>query len=203
LLAGLAALVGAVAFALSQSPATVASANTTADTYLISTRQRLAACQSEETLPRGTSAVRLHIGTFLGPRVTVQVREGARTIVRGERAPGWTAGVVTVPVKPLSATHAVVELCYTAAVDGYETATLVGEPTVGPLAAQTSAGPLPGRIGVEYLRPGGSWWSQIDAVARRMALGRAWPGLGSVVVALALMLGVLALCSRAVLRELR
>jgi hypothetical protein len=203
LVTGLAVLVGAVALALSQSPATVARANTTAHRYLTSTRQPLTACQGGETLPRGTSAIRLRIESFVGPRVTVQVREGARTIASGERAPGWTAGV-TVPVKPLPATHAGVELCYTAYLDGYETATLSGEPTTGPLAARTSAGPLPGRIVVEYLRPGGSsWWSRIGAVARRMALGRAWPGLGNVIVVLALMLGVAALCSRAILRELR
>jgi hypothetical protein len=190
-----------MAFALSQSPVTVARTNTTVDSLLGSSTQRVAACQGGETLPRGASAVRLGIGTFVGPRVTVQLREGTRTITSGERAAGWTADVVTVPIRPLQAAHAGVELCYTAFLDGYETATLVGEPTSSQVAQ--ASGLVPGRIDVEYLRSEGSWWSRIGAVARRMALGRAWPGLGSVVVVLALMLAVAALCSRAILRELR
>jgi hypothetical protein len=201
---GLLALAGAVAFALSQSPATVARTNTGTREFVTSTKHRLSACQSGETLPEGTSAIRLHTEAYVGPRVTVQVREGARTIASGERGSGWTAGVVTVPVKPLATTRATVELCYTTYLNGFETGIFVGEPTTGARAAQTSQGPLPGRIAVEYMRPSGSsWWSRIGTVARRMALGRAWPGEWSVVTVLLLMLGVAALCSRAILRELR
>lgn len=201
---GLAALAGAVAFALSQSPATVAGENTTARLFVATSKNALSACQSGETLPQGTSAVRLHTEAFVGPRVTVQVREGARVIASGERASGWTAGVVTVPVKPLPSTRANVELCYAVHLNGYEMGVFVGEPTTGELAARTREGVLPGRIAVEYLRPGGSsWWSLIGMVARRMALGRAWPGEWSVVLVLLLMIGVGILCSRVILRELR
>ena len=50
---------------------------------------------------------------------------------------------------------------------------------------------------------GSSWWSLIGDVARRMALGRAWPGEWSVVMVVLLMIGVAALCSRAILREMQ
>jgi hypothetical protein len=196
--------VGAVVFALSQSPATVARTNTGTREFVASTKQRLSACQSGETLPRGTSAIRLHTEAYVGPRVAVQVREGARVIASGDHGSGWTAGVVTVPVKPLATTRANVELCYTVYLNGFETGIFVGEPTTGARAAQTREGPLPGRIAIEYMRPSGSpWWSLIGTVARRMALGRAWPGEWSVVMVLLLMIGVGALCSRAILRELR
>jgi hypothetical protein len=204
LVVGLAAVAGAVAFALSQSPVTVAGENTSVRFFVATSKNALSACQSGETLPEGTSAIRLHVESFVGPRVTVQVREGARVIASGERPSGWTAGVVTVPVKPLASTRANVELCYTDHLNGYEMGVFVGEPTTGASAAQTSQGSLPGRIAVEYLRPSGSsWWSLIGTVARRMALGRAWPGEWSVVLVLLLMIGVGILCSRAILRELR
>lgn len=191
-------------FALSQSPSTVAGTNTTTRQFLTATKNELSACQAGETLPRGTSAIRLHTEAFLGPRVTVQVREGARAIASGERASGWTAGVVTVPVKPLATTRVNVALCYAVHLNGHEMGVFVGEPTTGASAAQTYKGSLPGRIQVEYLRPSGSsWWSLIGTVARHMALGRAWPGEWSVVMVLLLMIGVGVLCSRAILRELR
>jgi hypothetical protein len=204
LVVGLLAGAGAVAFALSQSPATVAGTNTTSRLFVTSTKDELAACQPGETLPRGTSAIRLHAEAFLGPRVTVQVREGARVIASGERAPGWTSGVVTVPVRPLATARANVELCYAVYLNGSESGIFVGEPTTGARAARASDGSLPGRIAVEYLRPSrSSWWSLIGTVARHMAHGRAWPGEWSVVMVLLLMVGVGALCSRAILRELR
>lgn len=203
LVVGLLALAGAVAFALSQSPVTVAHANTTSRLFVASGKNELSACQAGETLPRATSAIRLHVEAFVGPRVTLQVREGAREIASGEHGTGWTAGVVTVPVRPLARTRANVELCYTVYLDGFESGIFVGEPTSGAAAAQVSRGSLPGRIAVEYLREGPSWWSRLGTVARHMALGRAWPGEWSVVAVLLLMLGVGALCSRAILRELR
>ena len=193
-----------MAFALAQSPVTVARTNTPVRSFVTATKNELSACQSGETLPSGTSAIRLSIETFVGPRVTVEVRERARLIASGERGSGWTAGVVTVPVKPLDTTRASVELCYAVHLNGFETGIFIGEPTTGALAARTSQGSLPGRIAVEYLRSNRSSWSSlIGTVARRMSLGRAWPGEWSVFMVLLLMIGVGALCSRAILRELR
>ena len=87
--------------------------------------------------------------------------------------------------------------------NGHESVELLGEPTSGAFAARGRRGPLPGRIRVEYLRPGGaSWWSVAPEVARRMGLGRAAPGTWIVLLVLALMGCLVALCSRLVLREL-
>ena len=200
---GLLAGVAAIALTLSGSPIAVARVNTTEDTVVEVVRQRLSACQANEALPRGTSAIRLRTFAFLGPRVTVQVLAHGRVIARGERESGWTGGVVTVPVNRLATARTGVETCFTLFPNGDETIELVGEPTTGPLAARSQEGPLPGRIRVEYLRPGSSsWWSLAPEVARRMGLGHAPAGTWSVLLVIALMGSLVALCSRLILREL-
>jgi len=57
---------------------------------------------------------------------------------------------------------------------------------------------LHGRVRVEYMRPGSSsWWSLAGTVARRMSLGRGWPGGWSVPLALVLMASMaVMLCAR-------
>ncbi len=192
-----------LAFALSQSPVSVARTNTAASTFVAAGKARVSACQPDEALPSGTSAIRLGVETFIGPRVAVEAVAGGHVIAHGERGSGWTAGAVTVPVHPLPVAKSGVELCFTLFLNGHETAILVGEPTTGARAARAGGRPLPGRVRVEYLRPGGSsWWSLIPRVARRMGLGHAWPGTWSVLLVLALMGGVALLCSRLILREL-
>jgi hypothetical protein len=194
---GLCLLAGAAAIAvtLSKSPLTVAAVNTTATAQLGKTSHTTAACQSGETLPRGTSAIRLRVFAFLGPRVTVQVRAHGQVIAHGERGSGWTSGAVTVPVKPLATTRSGVDLCFTFFTDGNEDDWYVGEPT-GARAVQGGVGPPHGRVRVEYMRPGSaSWWSLALTVARRMGLGRAWPGTWVVLLLLALMGSVVVLCS--------
>jgi hypothetical protein len=88
--------------------------------------------------------------------------------------------------------------------NGNESVELLGEQTSGALAARGQHGPLPGRVRVEYLRPGdASWWSIAPEVARRMGLGHAAAGTWSVLLVLALMGCVVVLCSRLILRELQ
>jgi hypothetical protein len=202
---GLCLLAGAAAIAVTllQSPLTVAAVNTTATAQLGKTSRTTAVCQAGEVLPRGTSAIRLRVFAFLGPRVTVEVRAHGRVIVHGERGSGWTSGAVTVPVKPLAATRSGVELCFTFFTAGNEDDWYVGERTAGAHAAQGGGGPPYGRVRVEYMRPGSSsWWSLAPTVARHMGLGRAWPGTWIVLLLAALMGCVVGLCSTAILRQL-
>jgi hypothetical protein len=195
-------LVG-IAITLTQAPITVARVNTAQTAFVAEVHQKTSVCQPGEVLPRGTSAIRLRAYAFLGPRVTVAVLAHSHVIAHGERGSGWTAGVVTVPVNPLSSTRAGVELCFTLFGNGDESIGLVGEPNdAAPLARGQNA-PLPGRVRVEYLRPGGaSWWSLAPEVARRMGLGHAPAGSWGVLLVIALMGGLVALCSRLILREL-
>ena len=96
-----------------------------------------------------------------------------------------------------------VVLCFTLFVNGEETVELAGERTAAELAARTQAGPLSGRVRVEYLRPAtASWWSLAPDVARRMGLGHAAAGTWSVLVVLTFMAGLLTLCAKRILRDL-
>jgi hypothetical protein len=200
---GLALFAAAVILVLAQSPLTVVHTNVAKSELLATTKQPISACQPSESVPRGISAIRLRAYSFDGPRVSVTLLSHGRVIARGERGSGWTGGVVTVPVDPLTPQASDVSLCFAFHWNGYETGQLVGEPTTGPLAASGSGGRLPGRVTVEYMRPGpASWFSLVPTVARRVGLARGWSGVWGAVLALAAMLAAAALCSRAILRGL-
>jgi len=203
LIAALVLGVAAVAVVLTQSPIAVTRVSTAQGTFVAEARGKLTACQSGEALPRDTSAIRLRMYAFLGPRVSVEVLAHGRAIARGERGSGWTGGAVTVPVNRLSAARSGLQLCFTLFGNGDESVALVGEPGAGAQVARGPAGPLPGRLRVEDLRPSGaSWWSIAPEVARRMGLGRAAAGTWVVLLAIALMCALLTVCSRLILREL-
>jgi hypothetical protein len=200
---GLLFIVAAIGLTLSKAPVAVARVNTAQHSYLGIVRQRLVACQAGEVVPEHTFAVRLHIEAFLGPRVTVEMKAHGHVIARGERGSGWTAGVVTVPVKPLRTTAAGVELCFGLLLNGDEQNVLIGERTTGGLAARVRDGQLPGRVRVEDLHPGGSsWWSLAGSISTRMGLGHGWGGSWSALLAIALMAVLALVCTRLLLREL-
>jgi hypothetical protein len=194
---GLLVGVVALAFALSRSPTTVLATSTTKDMSVGVVHDRTEACQAGETLPQGTSAVRLTMNAFTGPRVAVEVLQHGQAIARGERGSGWTAGAVTVAVEPLASARSGVTLCYAFYLNGNETGYLSGERTPPAIAAVGPNGPFPGRIRAEYLQSSGpTWWSLAGEVARRMGLGRAASGTWIVLAVLVLMAGVVVLCIR-------
>jgi hypothetical protein len=202
---GIGLVVGAVALGvtLSGSPIAVARVNTVTLTALGEIRKPLAACQSGEVLPRGSTAIRLRVFSFAGPRVTVSVLEHGHLIAHGERGAGWTSGAVTVPIQPLPTAMSGVELCYAIYGNADEAEGLTGELTPRADAAFTRSGSLPGRLRVEYMRPGrSSWWSLATAVAHRLGLGRAASGSWWAVLAIALMGCVVLLCSWQIMRGL-
>ncbi|HXP38469.1 MAG TPA: hypothetical protein VN817_11955 [Solirubrobacteraceae bacterium] len=148
--------------------------------------------------------MRLSVDAFSGPRVVVHAFEHGAVIASGETASGWTGGVVTVPVKPLAQARADVTVCASLYTNGDETISLVGEPADRKHAARGERGVLPGRVQIEYLRPGrSSWFSLAPEVARRMGLGHAGSGTWGVLLVIALSLGVIALSSRTAIRGLR
>ncbi len=72
------------------------------------------------------------------------------------------------------------------------------------VAARSSEGPLPGRMGIEYLRPSHrSWWSSAASVVWRLGLGHAASGVWYTLLAMALATALVALTSWLVLQELR
>jgi hypothetical protein len=200
---GLALIALAFVVTLAHAPLTVARGGVATEHTLVSTPQPASACQGGETLPRGSTALRLSLTAALGPRVTVTVLSGSRVIAHGVTQPGWSDASVTVPVRPLSHTVAPVKVCFAMKLMNGKVA-MRGSPSSHALAARSMEGPLPGRMGIEYLRPGGSsWWSQATAVARRLGLGRTASGTWNALLVMTLAASLIALSSWLVVKELR
>ncbi len=200
---GLLVIAAAAGVTLSHEPLTVARENLPlSHTTLVTTTTPAGACQAHETLPRGTSAIRLGLTTDLGPRVMLQVLSGTRTLTRGAHAPGWDGASVTVPVRPVSRAFAPVKICFQlSSLNG--PVSILGSHTRRAKAARAAGKPLPGRVHIEYLRSGGrSWWSMADAVSWRLGLGRAASGTWSSLLVMALAGILVVLSSWLVIREL-
>jgi hypothetical protein len=203
LASGLGLIAIAIGLVLAHSPMSIASTNGILSEKWIATGGSLTYCQAPELLPRGTSAIRLSLSAFTGPRVAVVVTSGGREITGGERGSGWTGRVVTIPVKPLPRAVSKVTVC-TSPLSHNETLTMFGATTPHTIAARLGPHVLPGRMRIEYLRAGErSWASMARSIMRRMGLGRAGGGSWIVLLALVLLATVVALTARLVLKELR
>ncbi len=199
---GLAVVVAAFVATLSHSPLTVARGDSSAAGGLVTTNLPASACQADEALPQGTSAIRLALLTVLGPKVTVRVLSGSRVVTRGSYRPGWSSDSVTVPVSPVAHAAAPVKVCFTLS-SMNAPVTLRGWQARRAVAALSSEGPLPGRMGIEYLRPSRhSWWSSVASTIRRLGYGHAAGGLWDALLVGALALAFIALSSWLVVREL-
>lgn len=202
LTAGLALIAIAIALVLSGSPIRVAGTNSVP---LVSNFASLdggsRVCQAGETLPRGTSAIRLALEATIGPRVMLTALSGRRVVTHGARGSGWTGSEVTVPVGPIRHTTPHATLCF-ALGPSREATTIIGVQT-RPSATASSTEPSAGRMRVEYLAAGDrSWWSSALSVARRIGLGRAPSGTWVVVILVALMAAVATLTSYLSIRDL-
>jgi 4-amino-4-deoxy-L-arabinose transferase-like glycosyltransferase len=202
---GLALTIIALVLVLSGAPVAVAPRDTgLVEAELASTRHGSGLCQSGETVPVGTVAIRLSLKALIGPRVEVHVFAGGSVLTSGERGGGWTAATVTVPVRRVAHTAAHAKVCVAFAVED-ETVVMAGTPTPRSRAAVAGGGQvLPGRLNIEYLLPGHkSWWSLAFSIARHMGLGRAWAGTWVVLFVLGMMVVVLALTGWRVLGLMR
>ncbi len=200
---GLVLIALAFVLTLAHAPLTVARGGVATEYTLVSTAKPASACQGGETLPRGTTALRVSLTAALGPKVTARVLSGSRVLTRGTTQPGWSDASVTVPVRPLPRTVGPVTVCVAVAQMNGKVA-MRGSHT-SPAQAATSGGErLPGRMDIEYLRPGGrSWWSQATAVARRLGLGRTASGAWNALLVVALAASFITLSSWLVVKELR
>jgi hypothetical protein len=195
----------ALGLTLQGAPASVAGTNGIREGAEVARTDRAtSACQLQEALPAGTSAVRLTLAAEIGPPVSVTASAGGRPITHGARGAGWTGASVTVPVRPVSRGVSGATLCF-ALGRPLESVAIFGQKGPGANALSGPRGErLRGRMGVEYLRPGhASWFSLLPSIARRMGFGHAWPGTW-IVFALALaMAGAAAMLAWLALRELR
>ncbi len=203
--AGLALTAIAAAIVLSRSPEVVAGTNAIEPgLYRIASAPGSGhACQAGETLPAGSSAIRLSLAASAGPRIHVEILSGGKVVAHGESAPGWIGDVVTVPVTRVSRAvrHATLCVAFTGA---DELVSFLGAQTPARDAATSGTSVLPGRMAIEYLRRGSSsWWSLASGVARRMGLGRAWAGTWVVLLVAMLMAAGVALASWLTVRDPR
>jgi hypothetical protein len=195
----------AIGLTLTRSPLSVAATNgIPAEERLAVTTINAGACQANEVLPRGTSAIRISIQAFTGPRVKVKVLSGTHVLTSGELGSGWTGKGVLVPVRPVPSTTSNVKVCF-ALILKDEHVNISGRGTPPAVAARSEEGEaLLGRVRIEYLRPGHSSWASLASmVARHMGLGHAWSGTWIVLLVATLTAGVAILSSALVLRELR
>jgi hypothetical protein len=206
LVAGLTLLAIAIGLTLLRSPMSVAGTNKAhhqEEEPIAITSQGAGYCQAGETLPRGTSTIRISLSASIGPRVRAIVSSGGRTLTSGEAESGWTGYVVAIPVRPLPNAVSGVEICASFRL-AHETVVVLGKTTPATAAAREGRRALRGRMSVEYLRPGDrSWASLASSIFRNMGFGRADSGTGIVFIALALLVAVAALATRLVLTDLR
>jgi hypothetical protein len=195
--AGLAVLAVAIVAIMSRSPPVLSRTNAAPIAGPVATiSHRFETCQQNESLPAGTTAIRLSLEALLGPPVLVRVVHQGTVLASGSVGAGWSRQSVTIPVRPLPRSVADTSVCFTVAADD-ETVYAKGAPD----AAAPDAG-TEGRIRVEYLRAGRrSWWALAPSIARRMALGRAPSGIWVVWGVLGAMLALTAIVSWLAVRE--
>jgi hypothetical protein len=202
---GLALLSLAIGLAMLRAPMSVAGTNKVAgqpEELLTGTSRSASYCQAHETLPRGSTAIRIWLDAIYGPRVSVLVTSDGRMIASGQRGAGWTGGSVTVPVRPLSQTVSGVVVCASFRLRD-ETIVVQGNTAPAASSAYDGGEAIGGRMWIEYLKPGElSWASLIPTVVRHMGFGRAAAGSWVVFLALALVACIAILTARLVSREL-
>jgi hypothetical protein len=205
LAAGLTLLAITIGLILAHAPMMVAGTNRPAgqsEEPIATSQEHNSYCQAGETLPQGTSALRVWLDAIYGPHVEVAVSAQGRRLTSGERGSGWVGGSVTIPVKPLPHAVSGATVCVSFRVRD-ETVALQGNVTPAASATREDGQALPGRMWIEYLRPGEhSWSSLLASTARRMGLGRAAAGVWVVFLAIGLAAAVILLAAMLVVKEL-
>ena len=194
----------AVVAVLSRSPATLAQTNgVPLASTLTHTEHTTQVCQSGETLPRETSALRLALFSMLGPRITVRAYAGSRLVTQGTQHDGWDGTDIVVPVRSVPHTSGPVTVCLR--LDSVDSeVSLLGADAPGATQLTVGGRALPDRMRIEYLRPGrASWWSYAGTILRDIGFGHALNGDVNALLALGLATAVLALSSWLILRDLR
>ncbi len=179
-------------------------ADTSPGRFLFATpRKGARVCQQSETIHAGTDRLRMTLGTNGRPGPAVRVIGRGPTggvVARGRLAPGWTSGVVRIPldVQPRE-TVSGGRWCFTAA-SGARLA-WAGEDADPTLSATMRGRPTPGRLSIASLLPGRpSLLSMAGRLAHHFAAGNAgWIGPWTLVLVPVFFLAALAAAARALL----
>jgi hypothetical protein len=159
-----------------------------------------AVCQPGETVPAGTGAIRVRVGSDGLPGPQVDVSFGGQAL-RGRLAAGWQGGDVVIALPKVAEDLRGVPVCFSN--HGPARLSLAGAAFPPASAARVGEAPQPGRVRVEYLRPGKeSWWSLAPTLGDRVATVRsAPPGSLTPYLWVLLVLGVAGGALALVLRE--
>jgi hypothetical protein len=199
---GFAVIVIVLLVVLLQTPSTPISSNAvTVERELGLFSGRATVCQKDERLPVSTSALRMSLVSYIGPEVSVTVLHAGRVLAAGRRAGGWVSSFLTLPLHPAARASQYVEICLTRS-PGNRAVGLFGNSAPRALAATSNGQPLPGRLRIEYLKPGSeSWLARATSVARRVGLGHSPSGTWIVLPLASLMAAAIALGAWLLLRE--
>jgi Predicted membrane protein (DUF2142) len=183
---------------LSRSPPVVAATNSVAAEESVATTNGSSVfCQGDESLPSGTSAIRLWVNTNISPSVQVTVTSASRLLTRGEQQPGRLTAAIAIPVARLARAVADANVCFKFG-PAVETVQLIGGKV-----PHRRRGEAPFKIRVEYLRAGQQTWLALaPSIARRIGLGRAPSGSWVALLPVVLMAIATLLAARLVLRQL-
>lgn len=199
---GLVLIAVALALVLSGSPMSVTAANGVKIRNAAGVGGSMTLCQSGETLPAGTSAIRESLSANVGPRVTLRVLSGTRVLAEGTHPAGWGVDeTVTVGVKPLSVSMRHVRIC---ALLGPSSEGLELRGTAPEGAHHKARGARSMRMRVEYLHAGPHTWLSLAAsVARHMGFGHSPGGLTAALLALMIAIALFGWTARLITWELR
>jgi hypothetical protein len=199
----LALMLIAVGVSLARSPLVRAGTDgTPLPTEIGATSVPTTICQGEETVPDGTTAIRVSLLSLLGPRIKLIASSGGQVLTTGQIGYGWTGAVVTIPVRRVAGTHPHTKICVSLA-KRQQLVNLRGVNTKFSPAVTEGKQVLPGRMRFDYLRPDSkSWLSLILPTARRIGLNIGGGG-GIVLVPLILLLSAATLTSWLLVRDLR
>jgi hypothetical protein len=200
---GVALLVAVCGYALTRSPPRVLRAGAKPRVYFGGLYSDGGACQANEVLPAGVSAIRLSILAYVGARIRVTAYSGSRVLTEGTRGPEWTGTSVTVPVTPLSHSASDVKICFDVSPNSESLFPRGTEVPASEALTGLNGEQLSGRLDIEYLGAGrGTWWSRVLTVATHMGLGRAFSGTWIVFLIAAMVAVVGILAGRLAVREL-
>jgi hypothetical protein len=159
-------------------------------------------CQPEETIPAGTTAIRVSLLSLLGPRLTLVARAGSQTVTTGELGYGWTGAVIAIPVAHVERTYRHATICIAMA-KRQQLVNLRGFNTQFAPAVTEGHQVLPGRMRFEYLRPDKSTWLGLALPTARLIGLTVGGGGGIVFIPFLLLSAVAILATRLLMRNLR
>jgi hypothetical protein len=192
-----------VGVAVARKPLVVASTDgTPLPTEIGASSVPTTVCQPEETIPAGTTAIRVSLLSLLGPRLTLTARAGNQVITTGELGYGWTGAVIAIPVARVENTYRHATVCIAMA-KRQQLVNLRGFTTKLAPAVTNGGQVLPGRMRFEYLRPDRSSWLGLALPTARTIGLTVGGGGGIVFIPFLLLAAITALSSSLLLRNLR